>query len=84
MVRIQAPVRGDAHALQQTLHQLDIGPGQLPILTALNPGRLLDQAYAQHGMIPEPGTLLGIESRAQRHARVFSPGVGDHQQQQQG
>ena len=48
MIRIQAPVRGDAHALQQTLHQLDIGPGQLPILTALNPGRLLHPVSYTH------------------------------------
>ena len=63
-IRIQAPVRRDAHAFEQTLHQFDIGARQLSVLATQNPRCLLDQAHPQHGMLLEPGALLSIESRA--------------------
>ena len=83
LVWIKTLVRRHAHPLEQTLHQLDIGAGQLPVPPPLHSGRLLDQAYAQNRMLTEPGTLRGIERRAQWHTRALGPGGGNSQHQQQ-
>ena len=69
------PHRLDAHALQDPLHQLHVGPGQALLAPVVDrPGCLHQQAHPQLPMFPQPGLLRGVERRVQRHQGFLRPG----------